>query len=284
MEISRFINFKDRLPYVVGSLVLLTLIGYFLHWLGHVIYTYKATPIFIKNSPEPIIVIAFLTYLVVLFFLVKALIKEARIFILHLSHKVYKFNSEDWPDKWIFSGKPESEAISELSAKSSRAGCLLKNHYWKDFRMTFEMKFINNLDPKVGIIFRAEDLDNYFMLELSNKDKEIRPHVRYHGGWDVIHPNPKTQAFDNPDYMNIVLEVKKSTAYLYANGHLELTWKLPTHVDVMYRESGSKEKEKSDPDEKYVQEIPFRSRAGMIGFRAHPGQGATIRGLTVEPF
>ena len=127
------------------------------------------------------------------------------------------------------------------------------------------------------------------MLELSDKvyeqkeEKGFKPHVRYRGGWDVIWPHIKSNALSSDEYIGIVLEVKDNTASLYVNNHLELTWILPTHVDVMYMEATSEKKpDQASPDEKYVQEIPFRLQFGMIGFRAHPGQGAIVRGLKVE--
>ena len=141
---------------------------------------------------------------------------------------------------------------------------------------------MEDLDKTVGIVFRAEDLDNYFMLELSDKHKELKPHVRYHGGWDVIYPIKK-DIFSSLDFMNIIFKVKNNTAYLYVDSHLELTWVLPTHVDVMHIESGSEKKsEEATPDERYVQEIPFRMQFGMVGFRAYPGQGSIIRGLKID--
>ncbi len=280
MEIGRLINFRNKRFYL--DLILLTFIGYLLHWLGYFIYSYPKTPVFIKNSPESIVTVVFLVFLISTFFLIKLLWKRFSIRVLHLKNKVYKFKDQDWPDEWMFNGRPYSIGASELFVQSSRAGCLLRNHFWKDFRMTFEIEFFDNLDRKFGIVFRAEDLDNYFMLELSNKQNEIKPHVRYKGSWEII-SSIKTESFKSTDYIGIVFEVKNSTAYLYVEKKLELTWVLPTHVDVMYKESGSDKPQKEDTDEKYVQEIPFRQKFGMIGFRAHPEQGVIIRGLTVEP-
>jgi hypothetical protein len=71
--------------------------------------------------------------------------------------------------KWISNGKTKISNEGYLFVKSSRAGCLLKDNYWKDFKMSFEMMF--KFDDKFkkqklfGLIFRAEDLDNYFMKQ-----------------------------------------------------------------------------------------------------------------------
>lgn len=282
MDISHFINFKDKWLNTIGNLILLTIIIYLLHWLGYSIYTYSLTPKFIKDSPGAIVIVAFLIYLIISFLLIRIFLKKVWIFALHLKNKTYLFSSQDFPSKWIFNGRVYPENTSDFIIWSCRAGCILRNHYWKNFKMSFQMKFIEGLDRKVGIIFAAEDLDNYFMLELSDKQAEFRPHVRYHGGWDVVHPI-KTNALSSSDFIKVDFNVKNDIAYLKINGNLELTWILPTHVDVMYVESGGEKSKESVPDEKYVKEIPFRNKEGMVGFRAHPGQGAIIRGLKVEP-
>lgn len=209
-----------------------------------------------------------------------------------LSKATYKFRGQDWPKEWIFSGRPEQIGPSELLIKWSRAGCLLKNYYWKNFKMTCEVKFLDIFDKTIGFVFLAENLDNYFMLELSAKHNQIKPHVRYRGGWDIVEPTEKR--FVGDGYFGVVLELKSSVAYLYIDGSLSFTWNLPTHVDVVYRESGvnsntesSTEREDDKPNGRkvaeHVQKIPFSNNGGMIGFRAHPGQGAIVRGLTISP-
>lgn len=294
MDISHFISFRNKWS-LFCTLILLTIIGLSLQWLGYSIYTFQDPRIlFIKSIPDTVISITFLLYLVVLYLMLIELFEFGRKRYLEFKNNRYVFRNRDWPERWLFSGIPEIIGNSELLVKWTRAGCLLKDYSWKNFRMKCKVKFLpkENYDQTVGLVFRAENLDNYFMIELSNKHKNIKPHVRYKGGWDILQPVFKD--YEYKDYFSVVLELKEDTAFLFIDEQLEYTWILPTHVDVIYRESGvgasshdqDQEKKESDKGKRvaeHVQEIPFRTISGMIGFRAHPGQGAIIKGLRIEP-
>lgn len=290
MDLSRFINFRSRSSLVVTT-VLLTIIGLLLFWLGNSVYNLSSSRFdFIQYIPEAIIGIFFLLYLVVIYLVIVELFRIGWNWFIGLRNSKYTFSNRDWPEKWLFSGNPEASGSSELLIKWTRAGCLLKDYSWKNFRMACELKFLDGFDQTIGFVFRAENLDNYFMIELSSKHNNIKPHVRYKGGWDILEPFPKN--YNYKDYFSVVLEVKDDTALLFIDKHLEYTWILPTHVDVFYRESGVQassddQDQKKDEDRgrkvaEHVQEIPFRSESGKIGFRAHPGQGAIIRGLKIK--
>lgn len=287
MDISNFINFRNKWLHLVFDVFLLSALSVGLLYIGELIKNQINAP-FIIQSPENIRVLVFLLYLILFFIACKTIGR----WILNLRNRnrIYKFRSQDWPSNWVFTGRPNSTDSSELVVQSTRAGCLLKNYFWKDFRMTFEMKFMTE-HKTIGIVFRAEDLDNYFMLQLSDKHKCIKPHVRYQGGWDVFQP-VETDIFGDTGYLNVSLEVKNNTVYLEVKNHLEFTWVLPTHVDVNYRESGVEIKESGTINEDinkgikiagHVQDIPFRLGYGKIGFRASPGEGAIIRGLKIKP-
>jgi hypothetical protein len=226
-------------------------------------------------------------------------------------NKTYIFSSNDWPNKWVFNGKSELIDKTYLFIKSSRAGSVLKNYYWKNFRMSFEMKFHpdNFRNQKlIGIIFRATDLDNYFMIEigedavrykkLNDQGDEsgdyilvssIKPHVRYKGGWEIMSIEEILPKFDFTTFKKVVLQVKDNEVCLFYKGDPVFYWVLPTHVDVNHIESGVKEEieEKKNITIKtfaeHVQDIPFRLNYGLVGFRAYVKHGAIIRGLKIEP-
>lgn len=249
-------------------------------------------PDYIVKAPEPIRVVGFFSLLVVLFILLETLWKEA--LNLHKRDKIYKFRLRDWPDKWVFNGKTEPTSDpAGLHIKSSRAGSLLKNYLWKNFRMSLEMKFPGHPMNFVGIVFRALDLDNYFMLEIiqkspfENNKSGIKPHVRYQGAWEIMDLTEKS-FLDFSDFVKVTLEAIDNTIHLYFKDNLIFEWILPTHVDVNHIESGFKQGAKPETVgreiSKSVREIPFRLDYGMVGFRAHPGQGAIIKGLKIEPF
>lgn len=296
MNIDQYIHFRN---YKSKQLILITIILAILSWgilrLANYLEASGLLPDYIIRSPEPIRVVAFFYILILAFILLESFWRWFE--SLDKRNKTYKFRSQDWPREWIFNGAPESISTSELFVKSSRAGCLLENYTWKNFKMTFELKFLDDLYKHVGIIFRAVDLDNYFMLEimqdsphhgslLSGNRSGIKPHVRYRGGWELMYFEEKKD-FDFSDFVKITLEVKENIAYLHYKDSLIFALILPTHVDVNHIEAGVKQNNITESTGKavteVVQEILFREKYGMIGFRGHPGQGAIIRGLKIVP-
>lgn len=289
MDISRFLNFRDRKQFLLDVLIWFVS-GFYAVWLYNLVLVLyvKFNAIFISWKLPDAVIVATISLLSVMFFVIfKDLIRLFWTII--NTGRIYEFDSSDWPDKWIFNGCPKLMDEGNLAIQSSRAGCLLENYFWKNFRMTFEMKFMTE-HKTIGLVFRAEDLDNYFMIQLSKKHGCFKPHIRYRGGWEVFQP-VATDIFSNIDSLKVSLEVKNNTAYLELNNHLEFTWILPTHVDINYRESGVEIKENGTINDDinkgmkiagHVQEIPFRLGYGKIGFRASPGEGAIIKGLKVE--
>lgn len=277
--------------------LIVVLSGVFLLWLGDVLKTRIESYQFIVKSPEPIRVVAFFFFLALIFVLTKNLRKW--FMYLHRSNCVYEFKNQDWPNEWIFNGKTEPlTKIDQLHVKSSRAGCLLKNYRWKNLRMTFDMQFAKSRTrpmQNVGLIFRAGDLDNYFMLEVFQDNAfdaqnitGLKPHVRFHGGWELMDIEEKP--LDFLVFTKVILEVKGDIVTFFYKDQPIFKWILPTHVDVNHIEAGFKQKEDSNQKDilgkeiaKSVQEIPFRLAYGMVGFRAHPGQGAIIKNLKIEP-
>lgn len=299
MELTKYSflqNYKNRVRLFI-DLLILVVSGVFLLWVGDLLKNHALLPLFIKQVPQQIIVVTFFLFLVLLFVLAKDFLKW---FIdLHRGNCVYEFKSHDWPNEWIFNGKTETlQKIDQLHVKSSRAGCLLKNYRWKNLRMTFDMKFEKSRTrhmQNIGLVFRAEDLDNYFMLEIlqdndfgNEKITGLKPHVRFRGGWELMDIDEKH--LDLSAFKKIILEVEDDIVTFFYDDEPIFKWILPTHVDVNHIEAGFKQKENSDQKDllgkevtEGVQEIPFRLAYGMVGFRAHPVQGAIIRGLKVEP-
>lgn len=303
--VARFIDFDFKYKWrsLIIDVLIIQIIGGVLLYIGKAInmgtiFNPLTRPEFLTKPPETVIVADFFLVLILLFGLAKLgweNFKSER-----LSKDIeYNFKDNDWPNKWIFNGKTETTSkLDELFIKSSRAGCLLKTHLWHNFRMSFQMKFDKNLFRYIGIVFRADSLDNYFMLEIfkeylgSSNGKDswrsgIKPHVRYKAGWEILYPEIYN-GLDFSDFESVVLKVKDEIATLFYNREPVFDWTLPTHVDINHIESGSEDKKNNKKEDdkaiaRVVQEIPFRLSYGMIGFRAHPGQGAIIKNLKIEP-
>ena len=204
----------------------------------------------------------------------------------------YVFKNEDFQSKWNSTGaisvkdKPECG----LLIKDSQSGCLLNSHVWRNFRMNFQMIYLKDLfsdDEKynvrrsVGILFRAQNLENYFMIEIigdDNGDISIKPHIRMFGIWQVIEERKITKA-DIKNCFRVNLCVKDRILLLKIDND-EYRLILPTNNDFIQSIDSNK---KSTTEPTITPDIPFKNQYGMIGFRAHPGQGAFIKDLEIKP-
>lgn len=300
MDISRFLDFRNRWQ-LVKDIALWFLCGFILLCLGNLLQKYFVfVSSYIIDPPDAIEVAAFFLLLILLFILLKGLFGWVKVhwWVFRNRDTVYMFNDKDWPDKWVFNGKTECTDEGYLFVKSSRAGCLLKDFFWKNFRMSFEMKFETDKfrsQKRLGLVFRAEDLDNYFMIEIGeNAEAEhvssIKPHVRYKGGWEIMAVEEIKESFNFSNFVKVSLEVKEDTARFLYKGTPIFKWVLPIYVDINHIESGVEDNREKTKDiivggafAGHVQKIPFRLRYGQVGFRAHLKHGAIIRGLRIEP-
>lgn len=281
--IDNFVNFRSKWYSVVADYFVLLFWGIVFLWSGD--YMGGWVPSYIKHAPETIKIIAFSALLILFFILTKYIF--IRLIEKLKEGKNYVFRSEDWPSKWMYNGSSELVMKpSGLHIKSSRAGTLLKKYLWRDFEMSFDFEYAGHHMDYIGIVFRAQDLDNYFMLEINKKDKIgcIQRLVRYRGGWE----SSEVEEIGGVNW-TIPVKVKLTAKYNLVKikiNDLTYEWMLPTHVDVNHFESGSpsrKNNEQKYEESKAVPEIPFRTSRGMVGFRAYPGQGAIIRNLEVLP-
>lgn len=211
--------------------------------------------------------------------------------------KKYSFTVKSWNNEWIYNGKTRLllEPV-RLRVNSSRAGCLLKKYLWKNFKMSFQFRFlsketVNPYYEYVGLVFRARDLENYLMLEMIQRNSEffIKPHVRYLGMWETMSEEKISDEAKTPtDWQDVQLIVNGNEVRLLIEDVGEYEWFLPTHIDINHIEDGPRKNNSPEFDEKefvakttLLPEIEFRESFGMIGFRAHLNQGAEIKDLTV---
>lgn len=240
--------------------------------------------IFTQYFPLSIGIIKFLVWLVIFHLMKKGVSKIAEF---RRIRKSYIFDSNNWQKEWIFNG--QSYALSDPSRiviYSSRAGCLLEKYVWKDFIMNFEMKFLENSPQRnMGIIFRAKDLENYFMLEIFLRGNEnqiyIKPHVRSQGAWEFIQET-FVGNFDLLQFQKVRLRVDNIRVYFYISGNKVFEWYLPTHLDINHIEAGVQGTSEETTSKGIIPKIDFRNRYGMIGFRAYPGQGAECKKLNIK--
>jgi len=231
---------------------------------------------------------------------------------LFMTEHCFIFNPKDCLNNIDFQGmvtfEPKEKA---LSVTNSGSGILfhrpLLNYYWRDFEAIFEFKFLGEEKGKslktsyeltklgstyctqnnyLGFIFRAKDLDNYFMLSIGAKkyqericepkceepNKEgkkillVTPHIKIGGMWEVFEGKKFTLPKELPrfkieDYIFLRIVVRGTRLDLWL-GELAkkrgqecqelkeemhlFTWDLPTHYSVNWSDGQNKEKEQDD--------------------------------------
>ncbi len=208
--------------------------------------------------------------------------------------------------EWIFQGSFKIIGDS-IEITSSNSGCLLKNQWYKNFIMSFNIQIKNG--GHGGIVFRAQDLENYLMIQIVLADEldgsgtiiyDIIPHVRFEGNWETFNITPAFTNKPEPYYpteikyysdMPVSLRVENNLVILTIksnNSIEEFRWNIPTHTDSNIRQHlPDREKDnlltKPDPfDGQFVRKIWFRSKYGMVGFRAHSWEKIVIKNLKIE--
>ena len=161
--------------------------------------------------------------------------------------------------------------------------------------MKFRMRFLdNNYQKYIGIVFRAKDLENYFMLEVVQNPAQnvnkcvVKPHVRYLGMWEGMSWDEIGDDYGS-GWRKVSLKILNNKVILAVEGMRVYTWYLPTHVDINHIESGVKEKRNVSPAEEEfgakvtdLPKIDFKNSFGMVGFRAYLDQGAEVKDLTIK--
>lgn len=179
-----------------------------------------------------------------------------------------------------------------LHILNSERGVLFKNHLWRDFKAEFDFDLLGKAkhritaDNYVGFIFRASDLDNYFMISIGYKyikEKNsvtmkvlITPHVRLDGKWEALSQETfSPRDFEPEGFNGITCIVKGNTLDLILNG-IKFAWNIPTNFQSAEKEVSEKKFVFGD-----TSLIGFRNSFGMIGFRVWVDEEAYISKLVV---
>lgn len=211
---------------------------------------------------------------------------------------------------WIFQGNVQP-LNGGLLVTNSNSGCLIRpttrlgvfhvNRIWKNFTANVEIDFpsqnlpinpinANNLGSgqnhfvdSLGIIFRAQSLDDYFMIQIMKGIGCLvfRPHVRVGGNWEVPYYNLDSnslQFISPPFLLNIVV---KNNTVVISSGNSSIRWILPTHVEPNLIQQAKKD-DKILGGKAIISEVYFRDRAGMFGFRCFGDELALIRSLDIH--
>lgn len=213
---------------------------------------------------------------------------------------------------WIIQGNTQPHN-NGLLVTNSNSGCLIKpkgifgvKRIWKDFEANIEFEFpkqnksINpfsshyhgsNLhleddcsypfEDCLGIIFRAQNLDDYFMIEIKKVRGHLvlRPHLRLGGNWDtpILNADKNSIKF-NKKLVSLCLLVKNNIAKVVV-GKKIVRWIFPTYVDTNLIQ---KAKNKEIIKKSMIPEVYFRNRSGMFGFRCYGNQIVYVKSLKIN--
>lgn len=194
----------------------------------------------------------------------------------------YRFIPTHWPKKFIFEGGININK-NRLIINQSSDGCLIKSRIWKNFKISFNFIFKKDKKPIFGFLFRAQNFENYFMLQFKNdKGKFILfPHIRVYGSWNKYQYNNQNLSFDIKKEHQLEIIVINEYIEIKLDGNFFASFYLPTH----HHTRGNKEKkdDRIPPDESSVNKIYFRVSAGKMGFRCYSSEWVEINNLEIEP-
>ncbi len=146
------------------------------------------------------------------------------IFILMLFlklHRLGRFVATSFKDnfrknlnKWDFVGQWEITPHGELSITQSGIGGITRvGHLWTDYNYEFDAAIVN---ARIGWIVRAQDLFNYYMIQLDQNN--ITPHLHFAGRWGIIAGVAHNLNISLNHRLKIRTEVRGSTVRVFING------------------------------------------------------------------
>jgi hypothetical protein len=229
-------------------------------------------------------------------------------------HESYKFDDVDkkltdekFVKEWIFQGNAQPYK-GGLLVTNSNSGCLIKptgvfstKRVWKNFIAEMTIEFPEQIEPinpntfhnpdcinsaqlpfenYLGIIFRAQSLDDYFMIEITKIGTHLvlRPHLRVGGNWDAPILNADVNSF-NSIHGTIPLKISvEEDKVVVSQDSKSVRWLFPTHIDTNLIQRA---KDKEEVKRSIIPEVYFRNRSGMFGFRCYGNQIAFVKSLKV---
>lgn len=227
-------------------------------------------------SPLPFLIIKLIVWLGIYYFILKTTLYLWKWF---WSSNIYRYRIGDLHKKWTFHGNiEETGEEGVLSIYNCYSGCLLTSYYWKKFELSFKINFKNEKDinRRAGILFYAEDLENYCMLQIIVDDTHkvsVKPHIRRHGLFEIFKETPIDISMEEERYYNIKIMVIGRKVTLFIDGYKKYVWYVPNrvvpnHIPIPYEGPmlGNERDERREGINVY--KPFFVGNPGHIGFRA----------------
>ena len=213
------------------------------------------------------------------------------------SIKEYRLDQTNNEKCWEHQGYFEiaqSRNLKSLVVIDNNCGCLLnggviRKYLWKNFKAKFKIEFPGDgYKEKIGIIFRAQDLENYIMLQIHPEDKinstifYLFPHIRFNGNLDII----QSRALGDvnvigkrpKDTFQVLINVENNKVNLSIDNQKFNQWLIPEFVDPRFKQY----QDLKQADTANVPRLFFGNIAGKFGFRNYSDEKALVSELEIR--
>jgi len=151
---------------------------------------------------------------------------------------------------------------------SDEGGITKKGADWENYSFTFKAKILNG---RIGVIIRARDLNNYYMLQINNK--VIVPHYR------ISYPKIKNTSIDPLKG----LEIEMQTGWqIFNNSVVGLSKELTDWFDVCVKVKGQTVSMYIDKNLVFHEDSFLQISKGKIGFRCDGAEKGLIKNVKVR--
>jgi len=151
---------------------------------------------------------------------------------------------------------------------SDEGGITKKGSDWENYTLTFNARITNG---RLGVIIRARDLNNYYMLQINRK--QIVPHFR------ASITQIKRRSLD-PIYPP---EIEMQVGWqIFNESVIELNRELLDWFEVYIKVSGQSVTMKINKEIVFQKDMFLQIPKGKIGFRCHGEESAQIKDVKVR--
>lgn len=224
-------------------------------------------------------------------------------------------------EEWEFQGNIDITS-NGLQITNTPSGCLIKNDYWDtkvwaNLSATFEVDLTKNLGVEddwfvhskgkmkgrkyelhrkevdfrkvLGIIFRAQSFDDYFMIGVWKVENRLvfRPHVRVTGNLDTPYFNPSTNTYSintKSRLFQFKLLVKANKVIMLVKRKRNDNWKQCFYwcLPSFYKANLNEGVKNDNSSEFITRKIAFRNLPGQFGFRNYGNESALVKSMDIH--
>ena len=187
---------------------------------------------------------------------------------------------------WDYKGSWDSISRGGLSVTQSEIGDITRvGHLWTDYSFEFTTVIVTPVIKHqcIGWIVRAQDLSNYYMIQLTRT--EVRPHLRFRGKWISVPGKKYGLAIDSKEH-GLSIEPKEliriRTEVKGLEIHVQVNNKEIYHKEDFFSMRFINKEFQLVPFEPGVEPVPFFI-AGRVGFRMAGPENGSISWCRVRP-